>query len=72
MAYRIEVDSDLCISSGMCVADAPEAFRFNDDDIAEVIPGAPRLSDDALVRLAQGCPSGALQVFDGDKPISAF
>ena len=72
MAYRIEVDSDVCFSSGMCVADAPETFRFNDEDIAEVIPGAPRLSDDAQLRLARGCPSSALQVFDGDQPISIF
>ena len=72
MAYRIEVDQDVCISSGMCVADAPELFRFNDDEVAEVIPGAGQLSDQALVRLARGCPSGALQVYDGDQPVDAF
>jgi ferredoxin len=72
MAYRVEVDSDLCISSGMCVADASGLFRFNDDDIAEVIPGGTKLSDDELLDVARACPSGALQVFDGDQPVDAF
>jgi ferredoxin len=72
MAYRIEVDQDVCISSGMCVADAPELFRFNDDEVAEVIADGEQLPDQALVRLARGCPSGALRVFDGDEPVDAF
>jgi ferredoxin len=72
MAYRIEVDQDLCISSGMCVADAPGLIRFNDDDLAELIPGGTQLPDQALVRLARGCPSGALLVFDGDEPVNAL
>jgi ferredoxin len=72
MAYRIEVDQDVCISSGMCVADAPKLMQFNDDEVAEVIPGAEPLPDQELIRLARGCPSGALQVFDGDTPVDAF
>jgi len=31
MAYRITVDHDVCMSSGKCVADAPDLFRFDDD-----------------------------------------
>jgi ferredoxin len=72
MAHRIEVDQDVCISSGMCVADAPGLFRFNDEDIAERIPDGSQLPDQALVRLARGCPSGALRVFDGDEPVDAL
>lgn len=72
MAHRVEVDSDVCISSGMCVSEAPGLFRFDEDDIAEVIPGGIKLSDDALLRLARICPSGALQVFDGDEQIEIF
>jgi ferredoxin len=72
MAYRIEVDQNLCISSGMCVADAPGLIRFDDDNLAELIPGGEQPPDQALVRLARGCPSGALQVFDGDEPVNAL
>lgn len=72
MAYRIEVDSDVCISSGKCVADAPGLFRFDDDEIAEVIPDGEQLPDEKLVALARACPSGALRVFDGDRQIDVF
>jgi ferredoxin len=72
MAYRVKVDPDVCISSGMCVSEAPDLFRFDEDDIAEVVPGGPVLPDAVLLRLARTCPSGALQVFDGDELIDAF
>ncbi|HEX3750307.1 MAG TPA: ferredoxin [Streptosporangiaceae bacterium] len=72
MTYRVEIDSDVCISSGMCVSEAPDLFRFDEDDIAEMIPGGPTLPDAALLRLARTCPSGALQIFDGDDQIDVF
>jgi ferredoxin len=64
MTYRAVVDKDVCISSGKCVADAPEAFVFDDEEIAEAVDGHPGLSDDALVELARSCPSGAIRVYD--------
>jgi ferredoxin len=70
MTYRIEVDQEICISSGRCVAEYPERFRFSDDgdeEVAEGVPGAPPLPDDAALRLARACPSGALLVFDADR-----
>lgn len=69
MTYRIIVDADACISSGKCVADAPRTFRFDDDEIAEVVPGAPVPPDDVVLDLARACPSGAIRVFDGDDEI---
>ena len=35
MSYRIAVDREVCMSSGKCVADAPELFRFDDEEVAE-------------------------------------
>lgn len=77
MSYRMDVDGEVCISSGRCVAEHPEAFRFGedgDDDVAEAVPGAPPLPDDTALRLARACPSGALLVFDADtgKEIDIF
>ncbi len=69
MAYRVEVDRDVCMSSGTCVADLPAFFRFDDDELAEVVPGAPPPSDSAQLALARACPSGALRVFDGDEEL---
>ena len=74
MSYRIEVDGEICISSGRCVAEYPDRFRFDDEEVAEGVPGAPPLPDDAALRLARACPSGALLVFDADtgKDIDIF
>ena len=66
MSYTASVDKTVCISAGLCVAEAPEAFVFDDDEIAEAVEGHPGLSDEALVELARSCPSGALRVLDPD------
>jgi ferredoxin len=65
MAYRIDVDQDACLSSGKCVADAPDLFRFDGDEIAERVPGAVPASDGRVIDLARACPAGALVVTDG-------
>lgn len=72
MAYRVGVDAEVCISSGKCVADAPQVFGFDADEIAQVVADAPPLADAVLVRIARNCPSGAIQVFDGDTEIELF
>ena len=68
MAYRVEVDKDVCISSGKCVADHPAAFAFDADELAETRSGVADLTDDQLLAVAQQCPSGAIELFteDGD------
>ena len=64
MSYRTTVDGEVCISAGRCVAERPEFFRFDDDEVAEVIPGATPPPDQAQFDLARACPSGALQLLD--------
>lgn len=64
MGYRVTVDKDECLSSGKCVADYPDGFDFDDDDLAEVQPGAGSLTDEQLVRAARNCPARAIHVFD--------
>ncbi len=71
MTFRIEIDRDVCISSGKCVADAPELVRFDDDELAELVPGAVLPSEAALLDLARTCPSGALRLFDGEQEVDA-
>lgn len=65
MTVRVEVDQDLCISSGQCVADAPGAFEFDDGEIAHATPLAESLDRERLMRIGRSCPSGAIRVFDG-------
>jgi ferredoxin len=66
MGYTVNIDRDACISSGNCVADSPEAFGFDDEDIAMVKPGAAELADDRLLRIARNCPAGAILLTDAD------
>ena len=72
MTYHVSVDREVCISSGACVADAPQLFRFDDDEIAQLVPGAPVPADEVVLSLARGCPSGAIRLHDGDEEIDLF
>lgn len=64
MTLRVRIDQELCISSGKCVADEPEAFAFDDEELSVVLPGAARLSDDRLRRAVRLCPGQAIVLLD--------
>lgn len=70
MTLRAEVDQDVCLSTGKCVADAPSAFEFDAEEIAHSIDGARSLDDQRLIAVARNCPSGAIRVLDGDTEVS--
>jgi ferredoxin len=58
----VRVDRELCMSSGRCVSDVPEAFAFDDEELATVLPGAAVVELRRLLAAAQGCPSQAISV----------
>jgi ferredoxin len=64
MGYTVKVDRELCIGAGACVADAPQAFQFDDENIAVPQLGAADMPDDRLVETARACPASAIAVFD--------
>lgn len=66
MGFRVEIDSETCVSSGKCVADHPDSFGFDDDELAVVQTGAARLDDAALLKAARRCPSGAILLLDAE------
>lgn len=66
---HIVLDPDACVSSGQCVAGAPQLFRFDDDELVELVPGAPTPPAAVLLDLARACPSGAVRLFDGDAEV---
>ncbi len=73
MGYTVKVDRNLCIGAGACVADSPEAFKFDDENIAVVQPGAADLSDEHLLEVARACPATAILVFDeADEEVDVF
>lgn len=64
---RIEVDRDLCIGSGDCVATEPQVFDLDDEGKAIVLdPDAA--STDGIVEAARNCPVTAIFIAgeDGD------
>ena len=65
MALDIQIDREACMGSGNCSFWAPGVFDLDDDGIAIVIDptGAP---DDKIVLAAQGCPTQAITILDGD------
>ncbi|MDP1819959.1 MAG: ferredoxin [Acidimicrobiales bacterium] len=67
MALRAEVDHAVCVSSGACVLEAPEAFAYQDgpEALAIVRPGA-ELSDERLREVADLCPVGAIRLLDAE------
>lgn len=66
MGYSVSIDRDACISSGNCAADSPNAFDFDDDDIAIVKDGVADLPDDRLLRVARNCPARAIVLRGAD------
>jgi ferredoxin len=60
---EITIDRDKCSGEGVCVDIAPEVFRLDDEDIAEVIDpaGAAR---DIIIDAAQSCPQSAITVVE--------
>jgi ferredoxin len=55
MARKPYVDQDVCISCQLCVNSAPEVFRMNDDNLAEVYEpfGAP---EETVQEAIDACP----------------
>jgi ferredoxin len=60
----VEIDRDSCQSSGRCVAAAPEAFRLDEDHLAQRIDGSEGLSDERKRAIARDCPALAIHLFD--------
>jgi ferredoxin len=55
------VDREVCAGYGECVKLAPEVFRLDDDDVAEIIEPLDGSVDPGTIELAvAGCPTQAL------------
>jgi ferredoxin len=63
---RVDVDKQSCLSSGRCVETAPEAFRFDEDFLAEATDRALALPEAKLDAIARACPGLAIHLERGE------
>ncbi|MEX2207912.1 MAG: ferredoxin [Myxococcota bacterium] len=67
MSYTVRIDKQSCLSSGRCIAAAPEALAWDEDQLADARPAAGSLSRERLIAIARGCPSLSITVLDEDR-----
>jgi ferredoxin len=60
--WRLTVDADTCIGSGMCAGIAPELFTLS-GGVSRPVP-APIAPDPVAVDAAESCPVEAIAVRD--------
>ena len=63
---RIQIDRDLCVGFGDCVAEAPEGFRLDSENIAVFGDAAQSVERERMLRACDVCPVDALTVWDGE------
>lgn len=61
---KLTVDQDKCVSSGMCVMNAPEVFDQRDDDgVVELLTDSPSPDQAEETRkAAAACPALAIHI----------
>lgn len=59
--WKVEVDRDLCIGSGMCVNQAPGDFRLDTARQARPLESGQAPSERVL-EAAEGCPVEAISI----------
>lgn len=62
--WHLDVDRQVCVGSGMCVALAPDRFVL-DGGKARPASGGRAPADDVLLDVADSCPAVAITVTDG-------
>jgi ferredoxin len=67
LPYRIEIDRDTCMGSGVCSVFAPETFDLDDDTKSTVVDAAGNPLDQ-IEAAAAGCPTGAIKVVRTSAP----
>ena len=60
---KVEVDSGLCESNGVCMGIIPEVFHLGDDDMLTVLQPDITLENESRVRDAvRQCPRQAISI----------
>lgn len=63
----VEVDQELCIAAGRCVAVAPEVFDVDEEGFVVLLQERPEAGqENSAYTAAMVCPAGAITIVDGD------
>ncbi|MEU5427000.1 ferredoxin [Streptomyces olivoreticuli] len=65
MVWRVSVDRELCLGSGICAALAPELFELAEE--RSRVRGDEAAPDETLLDAADSCPAQAISVTDGTR-----
>ncbi|SNX61926.1 ferredoxin [Streptomyces sp. TLI_55] len=57
--WTIEIDSEVCVGSGLCAGSAARAFTLDTAGRATA-PASPVPADDDLLEAAENCPAAAI------------
>lgn len=66
--YTIKVIQSKCIAAASCVAISPDVFKLNEANLAEMIANGTD-SEDNLMLAAQSCPTGAIEIYEGEQKV---
>ncbi|NGO71056.1 ferredoxin [Streptomyces boncukensis] len=69
--WRVEVDCDLCIGSGLCMDTAPDTFEFDSARQSRVLT-PERDASDAVRDAAENCPAEAISLVRADTGEKVF
>lgn len=64
MNWRIEVDRDRCIGSGVCFGSAPRVFVLRDGVAEPISPDVG--AEPTVLQVAENCPVEAITVTDAE------
>lgn len=62
--FIVEVDRNLCIGAGTCVALAEKTFALDSENKAVILDNADKEIPEAIVEAAKGCPVAAVIIKD--------
>jgi ferredoxin len=61
LPYRIEIDREACMGSGVCTVLAPQTFDI-DDESKSIVADPAGNALDRIEAAADGCPTRAVQI----------
>ena len=66
--YKIVVVESKCIAAASCVAISPTLFTLNERNLVEMLENGTDELDNIMLA-AQSCPTGAIEIYEGDNKV---